>query len=279
MIAHKQSIGVALGGGGVRGLAHIGVLKVFERERIPIDCLSGSSMGGMIAAAYAAGVPLSDLEAIAQRYSRLRNIVRLLDIGLPRRGLIAGNRYRTFLRDLIQSDLDFADLRLPLALAASDLKTGAEVSLSSGSVLDATLATSAFPGVFPPILRDGRTLIDGGLLNNVPVNLVRSLGATTVIAVDVFPAVEDEVPAMFPAELARLPQFVKDTYQAAMLMMSSMTHARLGHEHPDFLLRPAIPADVGIFISFSRADEMIALGARAAEQALPQLRNLLARQP
>ena len=183
-----------------------------------------------------------------------------------------------FLESLIEPDLDFAHLKIPLALQTTDLGGGVEVALSEGSVLEATMATSAFPGVFPPVEKDGMTLIDGGLLNNVPVNLVRNMGATTVIAVDVLPGTENAVPGVFPAEFSHLPEFLKNTYQAAMMMISRMSASRLELEKPDILLRPAIPLDVGVFASFSRAEELIEHGVRSAEEALPELMKAIGRQ-
>ena len=112
--------------------------------------------------------------------SRLRRLVRLVDLRRPRRGLLSGDKLRAFLAQYLPPDLTFRDLRLPLALKAVDLGTGLEVALSDGSVLEAALATSAFPGVLPPVVIDGRCLVDGGVLDNLPTDLVRALGAERI---------------------------------------------------------------------------------------------------
>ena len=136
-------IGLALSGGGAHGLAHIGVLSVLERRHIPIDCLSGASMGGLIAAAYASGMTPSMLATLALRMSRVRRLIRLVDLRPPHRGLLAGTKLRAFLGQFIPPEMTFADLRLPLALEAVDLRSGEEVALTDGPVLDAVMATSS----------------------------------------------------------------------------------------------------------------------------------------
>jgi NTE family protein len=143
------------------------VLKTLERESVPIDCVSGASMGGVLAAAFAAGLTPADLESIALRMSSLRRLVRLVDLRRPRRGLLSGEKLRGFLARFLPPELTFADLSLPLALEAVDLRTGEEVALTRGSVLEAVLATSAYPGVLPPAVIDGRCLVDGGVLDKI----------------------------------------------------------------------------------------------------------------
>ena len=265
---NKPLVGLALSGGGARGLAHIGVLKVLQREAISIDCISGASMGGVLAAAYAAGLAPAHLEAIALRMSSLRRLVRLVDLRRPRRGLLAGDKLRAFLAQYIPPELTFADLALPLALEAVDLRTGEEVPLTRGSVLDAVLATSAFPGVLPPVVMDNRCLVDGGVLDNLPVSLVRGLGAERVIAVDVSADAcpDDDWDPL--RDNSPLPDFLEMMLNAVGVMVVARTRAKLQSDPPDVLVRPRLPHDIGTFSSFTRAAEIIALGEQAAEQAL-----------
>ena len=258
---------MTLSGGGARGLAHIGVLKVLEREGIPVDCLSGASMGGILAAAYAAGFSASELEGIALGMARPRRLVHLLDFRPPKRGLLAGRKLRAFLAQFLPPELTFADLRLPLALEAVDLDAGREVALTQGSVLRAALATSAFPGVLPPVEWQGRRLVDGGLLDNLPVDLVRGLGAERVIAVNVGPMPNE--PDMLEAGLSsHLPGFMRTALDAVWLLSNARTWARLQEDQPDVLIHPHLPPDIGTFSSFTRAAEIIAIGEEAANQAL-----------
>jgi NTE family protein len=267
----RPVIGLALSGGGARGLAHIGVLKVLEREDIPIDCLSGSSMGGIIAAAYAAGVSVTELEAEAHRMARLRELVKLVDPLPPRRGLLAGKRLRAYLSRFIQPDLTFADLRLPLALTAVDLLSGEEIRLDEGPVIDAVLATCAFPGVLPPVASNGHWLVDGGLLNNLPVDVVRDLGAETVVASNVTPDSAQESPLEAPETLPFLPDFLWDSYRAITVLGRALTRLRVIGASPEVLIQPPLSSDIGIFSSFPRAGEIIETGEREADRCLPQL--------
>ena len=266
----RPRVGLALSGGGARGLAHIGVLKVLERRGVPIDCLSGASMGGILAAAYAAGTSPDMLESLALRMARLRRLVRLVDLRPPRRGLLSGNRLRTFLAQFIPPELTFADLRLPLALEAVDLRTGEEVALTEGLVLDAALATSAFPGVLPPVEWNGRCLVDGGVLDNLPVDLVRGLGAEYVIAVDVSSAACDDDSWDPLAGDTALPAFLGMALDAVGVMVAAQTRAKLKSDPPDLLVRPRLSHDIGTFSSFTRAAEIIRLGEEAAERGLAQ---------
>jgi NTE family protein len=265
------TLGLALSGGGARGLAHIGVLKVFERERIPFDVLTGSSMGGIIASAYAAGVSIAELEEEAHRMSRLRQLIQLVDLSPPHRGLLTGKRLREYITRFLAPDLTFDDLNMQLGLTSVDLQSGREVPLVEGFVLDAALATSAFPGVLPPVEWNGYQLVDGGLLNNLPVDLARELGADVVIAVDVS---SDPRQSRFSKELTSrflIPDFAEYTYRAVQLLINAMTRARLEDSKPELLLRPHIASNVGTFSGFTRAVEIIAAGEEAVTKALPQL--------
>lgn len=266
----RPFIGLTLSGGGARGLAHIGVLKVLEREGIPIDCISGASMGGILAAAYAAGYSALDLEDLALDMTRRRRLVHLVDFTPPTRGLLAGRKLRAYLAQFLPPELNFADLRLPLALEAVDLDAGREVALTQGSVLRAALATSAFPGVLPPVAWQGRRLVDGGLLDNLPIDLVRGLGAEVVIAVNVG-SMPNEPDELEPGLSSHLPSFMRTALDAVWLVTNARTWARLEEDKPDILIHPHLPPDIGTFSSFTRAAEIIAIGEEAANRAVGEL--------
>jgi NTE family protein len=264
-------IGLTLSGGGARGLAHIGVLKVFEAEGILIGAMSGASMGGIVAAAYSAGWSPDELEREARDMASLRELMKLVDIRTPRRGLLAGQHVRDYLARFTPPELSFSELSRPLALKATDLHAGREVDLDHGPVLEAVLATSALPGVFPAVEWEGRKLVDGGVLNNLPVDLVRRLGANITVAVDVAPKFSDpDGDDLFGAP-GHLPSFLQDIYYTVMLMTRAMTRLRLQQETPEVLIQPELPAGVGLFTGFRRAGEIIASGERAALRALPQV--------
>jgi NTE family protein len=276
---NRPKIGIVLGGGGARGLAHIGVLKVLTRHGIPIDYLSGCSIGGFIAAAFAVGLTTLELDAEAVRMTRIRHLMRLVDLSGPRRGLIEGNRVRAYLCDLLGKDTCIEDLSIPLALPAVDLRTGQLIVLQEGSLVDAVHATIAVPGLFTPVSLGRYQLVDGGLLNNVPVDLARKMGADITIAVDVGP--DSIQTAAEKSELdenawpAWLPPFARDFYQAELIMVSALTEIRMREAQPEILIRPCLPAGISIFWGFTRAGEAIEAGEQAALQILPGLEERL----
>jgi len=275
----RQRIGLALGGGGARGLAHIGIFKVFEQEQIPIDFLSGSSMGGILAAAYGAGLSAEKMQAVALEIADPRKLMRLMDVNPLRHGLLEGKRVRSYLIEKMDLDLQFDQLRVPVALTATDCLRGETVVLNKGSVVDAVMASCAFPGIFQAVKIENRWLADGGMLNNIPVNVVRELGAQVAIAVDV----TTEFPLRkIPEELEQVhrlppifPRMTEDIYQAAMIMTSEITRIRFQESPPDLIISPQMPDDLSIFLGFSRAAEAIAAGEAAALQALPEILKLL----
>ncbi len=186
MQTERPLIGLALGGGGIRGLAHLGVLEVLEEAHIPVDYLAGTSMGGLVGAVYAAGVPVADAIAFAKRLG-------LIDIASPDgnwRGLFGHAKIAKLLTELLGSDaLTFEDLRIPLSVVATDIERGEMVVFNRGPLIPALLATSAFPIMFAPLQYEERWLIDGGMVNNLPVDLVRQMGAERVLGVNVPPSV------------------------------------------------------------------------------------------
>lgn len=271
-------LGLALSGGGARGLAHVGVLKVLEAEGISVSCIGGTSMGGVVAAAYACGIPVSEIEALAMRLTSRRELVRLVDLSPQRRGLLQGDKIRDMLAGLF-IERCFEDLCIPLALPSVDLVSGREVVFTSGLVFPAVLATIAVPGLFQPVEIGACRLVDGGVLNNLPVDRVRALGADVVIAVNAqFDPYIDKPwqdVGMAPRLLAPLPDFLLDFYRAELIMIAQLTEARLKESPPDLLLRPPIAMDIDMFLGFPRVPEIIAAGEAATRAALPEIKRLL----
>jgi len=274
-----RKIGLALSGGGARGLAHIGVLKVLEQEGVPIDCLAGTSMGGLIAAAYAAGLSPEFMEQEALRMASPRRPLALADPSLPRRGLFEGQKVHEYFIGHL-GDRTFDDLRVPLTLVAVDLNAGREVFLNQGQVADAVLATIALPGIFTPVERDGQVLVDGGLLDNLPADAARRIGADVVIAVDV--SSDGQVVSHLAQALHRhryVPNGLVDTaevmWRSLGVMMAEISRRRLAEAHPEIIIRPAIPPEVTVLTGFPRAAEIIAAGEQAALEALPQIHQTI----
>jgi NTE family protein len=254
-----RRIGLALGGGGVRGAAHLGVLSVFEREGIAVDVVAGTSVGAVVGAGVAAGVPPADMLArfLAARWTALAR---------PSWGsklsMLEANPMGEILTQAVHAET-FDDLVLPLAVVASDILTGTRFCMTEGSLREAIIASTAIPGFFEPVRRDGRLLVDGGLTDNLPVRVARELGADFVIAVDIMP----------PLDGSYAPQGIGD-----MLLLSWNIVQRtgeIGREHADFVITPGV-AHVSI-MDFAQAHAAYDAGVVAAEKALPALLAALGR--
>lgn len=179
----RPGIGLALGGGGARGYAHLGVLKALEESNIPIDVIAGTSMGAVVGAAYATGYRIDELIDMALRM-RWRQLVGLVDLTIPRQGLIAGSRLEKYFSALTMGR-EFNQLEKTLIVVAADIATGEEVHINSGSVARALRASTAVPGIFWPVKSGRRLLVDGTVTSPVPVEAAVEAGADVVVAVDV----------------------------------------------------------------------------------------------
>jgi NTE family protein len=272
-------IGLALGGGGARGLAHVGVLKVLEREQIPVGAIAGTSMGALIGAAYAAGFPVARIETEILRLARLTSLIRLADRIPTLRGLFSGNRMKQYLGEQFGTRKRFEDLPIPFALTTVDLFSGRELVIQEGPLVPALRATMSIPGVYEPVELGPYRLIDGGVLNNVPCDIARHLGGVKLIAVDVLPDFTRNVPGE-PIQVPNLtpplfPVVARDVWQVIFLAISALTEKRLREANPEVILRPTLAADITLLFGFTRAEEIIAAGEEAAERALSQIRTLL----
>ncbi|HWQ90084.1 MAG TPA: patatin-like phospholipase family protein [Clostridia bacterium] len=276
ILLRKPRLGLALSGGGARGLAHIGVLKALEEAGIQPDYLAGTSMGGVIAAAYAAGLKPDEIEQIATDTSRPRNLLRLAGLSLPQQGIFRGERLLTFFEQHLQGRT-FAELQIPLTLVAVDLNTGQEVRLREGSVAQALRATVSAPGLLAPVEQDGMRLVDGGLLNNLPVDVVKQMGADVVLAVDVNGRKES-----IWQSLARL-QPLSSTMGGLIMTLGDSLDVlvrqqrvyKLRNASPEFLIQPNIPAEVTILTGYDRVAELITQGEEATRPVLPALEEML----
>ncbi len=182
----KTRIGYALGGGAARGMFHIGVISVLEEYGIKPDVIAGTSMGSIVGAMYASGLTVKDLKEIACGID-WRQVMRLTDImPIPKNGLIQGRRIVELLKS-IMGEPDISHLKHNFAAVAADLYTGQQVVFSQGPLIEAVRASISIPGIFTPVHHKGRYLVDGGLVNVVPVSVCRDMGADFVIGVNVIP--------------------------------------------------------------------------------------------
>jgi len=263
----KRKVGLALGSGAARGLAHIGVLEVLEKEGIPIDMIAGTSAGAAIGALYAQGKDASMIKGLALDLSWKR-LASLVDLALPRTGFIKGKKIKDLLALLIGGDIKFSELRIPFACVAADIITGEEVVINHGSVLDGIRASVSIPVIFTVVKWKGRYLVDGGLVNPVPVSVLRQMGADFIIAVNVIPAVRDRAQRV---EKIKEPNIISVIMQS--LYIASYLAVRSSLEGADIVIEPQM-ADI-TYGDFSRAEECILQGALATQGTIPEIKRQL----
>ncbi|MBD9477877.1 patatin-like phospholipase family protein [Pseudoxanthomonas sp. PXM02] len=290
--ASRPKTCLVLGGGGARGGAHVGVLKVLERERIPIDCIVGTSMGAVVGGLYAAGYSADEIQTILDNVDwnaelrdkpprsdrgmrRKEDDLRLLggiELGIHEgriafpRGVIQGQRLELLLRKLllpVATVDDFDDLPIPFRAVATDIVKGEKVVFGGGDLAAAIRASMSVPGVFAPVKIDGRLLVDGGVLDNVPVDEARKLGAQRLIVSRVGSPLRTEEGLTSPLAI---------TEQMSSILMQREVEAQLATlGEQDLLLAPDL-GDIGSE-QFNRAPEAVAPGVRAADAVVPQLQR------
>jgi NTE family protein len=266
-LVRPRRIGLALGSGAARGWSHIGVIRVLEQAGISPSIVCGTSIGALVGAAYAAG-ELGRLEAWVRTLT-WQNVLGFLDLRLGG-GLITGTRLFDFIRARF-TDSGITALQKTYGAVATELATGREVWLREGPVLDAVRASIAMPGLFTPFEHDGRLLVDGGLVDPIPVALCRALGADLVIAVDLN---WDLLSRRRRLDAPARETSMLDVVTASLnIMQVRITCSRLAGEPADAVIRPKL-ADLAM-LDFHRAATSIAEGERAAAQALPDLQLAL----
>jgi len=293
---HRPRVGLALGSGSARGWAHVGVIRALEQAGIRPDLVCGTSIGALVGAVYAAG----ELDRFEQWLlgMRVMDVIGFMDVSLGG-GMLKGERVMEFVRRNFV-DRPIEELAMPFAAVATALHTGAEVWLRDGSTVDAVRASIALPALFTPVLRDGMTLVDGGLVNPVPVSLARAMGADIVIAVDLGsdkldhhlpedPWVEEAsspfgewvrklhenvgglIPTHSPNE-PRLPSMHDVMASSIHIMQVRISRSRMAGEPPDVIVSPRL--GYIHLLDFQRAKEAIEEGKRAVEAILNNLRVL-----
>ena len=302
----NRRIGLALGSGGARGAAHTGVMKVLKAEGIPISVVSGSSIGALVGAAMAAGI---SVEHIEQEWlgTGARRVFRSFLPAFPRAGLSSGKELKKLLTELL-GDVLIEDLDMPFAAVACDIDTGESVVLRDGSLVTAVRASTAIPGIFHPVRLGDRFLVDGGLVDPVPIAVCRDLGADFVIAVDITPRptpttargrnvwnrIGEQITEglsqtpWIPSSLTELletafhdqpdserplPGLYSILNHSIAILLQEILRQKLILHPPDVLIRPDLSLS---FMSYHRAEDGIEEGMRAAELALPELRRRLA---
>jgi NTE family protein len=249
-------LGLALSGGAARGLAHIGVSKVMQEEKMPVEFVAGTSVGSLMGALFAAGMTWREMADAARRI-KWKDLAR---ITLSPLGMAENDRLKNVIDKLIGGKR-FEDLPLRFAAVAVDLGSGRPVVLSTGSVADAVRASASIPGIFEPAILDGRYLVDGGLVNNLPVDVARGLGAKKVIAVELNARGGEQPP----------PKNVLDLlYRCFQIVMDH--NASDERAQADVIIAPHL--DGRSYYDLKPIDEMIALGEAAARSGLRRIKKL-----
>ncbi len=265
----RKKIGLALGSGAARGLAHIGALEVLGKEGIPIDMIAGTSAGAAVGALYAQGKDVSQIKELALNMG-WKKLAPLIDLSLPKTGFIKGRKIKDLLALIVGGDIKFSDLKIPLACVATDIDTGEEVVIDSGSVLEAVRATISIPAIFTLVKWKGRYLVDGGLVNPVPVSVVKRMGADFIIAVNVIPDAADRAHQV-DKENYKEPNIINIIMQAIYIGSYSLVRSSL--EEADIVIEPNV-AHVGSG-DFHHAQECILQGELAAQASIPEIKRKL----
>jgi NTE family protein len=284
----RARVGLALGGGGARGIAHIGVIRALEEEGIPIDLIAGSSMGAVVAAAYAEGRPARRLyHDMRHHWGKMGHFLfDVLDYNFPRTNLLRGRKIRRMIETAMK-EKTIQECQVPLAIVCTDLITGREVVLEEGVLGDATFASGALPGIFRPIRWGEFLLVDGAVLNKVPARVLQRKGARVILAVNVTPDREigmdlangQEVSALGRV-LKRFPPFNRwgNTPNilriiSRSLSVSGLNQSRIHSDIIDVEIKPRI--EHFDFMRFDQFDQLVEAGAEAAREAVPAIKRIL----
>ncbi|NLB89140.1 MAG: patatin family protein [Syntrophomonadaceae bacterium] len=256
-MADRPKVALVLGAGSARGLAHIGVLQVFEENNIPFDLIVGSSMGAMVGGIYACGTNLKMLDRMIESL----NPNTFFDVHIPRLGFVAGKKISAFLQ-LMTKKKEFNELIVPLSVLATDLISSNKVVIEEGPVAEAIRASISIPGVFNPVKKDGMVLVDGAVTDRLPISVAQEKGADIIIAVDVTFGEGKRV-------------VIKNTLDVIMTSLDIMQkqHFDIVSSNADILIQPK----VGGFSSrdFDCSRELIDLGRQAAEDKLEAIAKVL----
>ncbi|MEA2022201.1 MAG: patatin-like phospholipase family protein [Candidatus Caldatribacteriota bacterium] len=288
MAIKKLKVGLALGGGGARGLSHIGVLKVLEREGIPIDIITGTSMGAILGAAYALEKDFRKLEEIVRKYSKIEEFNidfsfstenqkkqpfflkkmsdflkkgYILNLELRKKYLNDGEGIKKIIHELV-GDHYFKDTQIPFSAIAANLISGEKVVLNQGKLFDAILASSSIPGMFPPVNLDNKILVDGGIISVVPIETSRSMGANFVIAVNVSQRMKRKYDFKNAVDIL----FRSD-------LITSTELRRLQVSTADIIISPKVSQIH--WSNFSKPEKCIRAGEIAAENKIQELKRKL----
>ncbi len=258
--------GLALGGGAAFGLAHVGVLKVLEKENIKIDMVSGTSIGALIGALWCSGMTASEIEASTKEINSIFHMMKLVDVSFPpQKGFISGNNIRKFLEKFLGSKT-FHDLQIDLKIITCDINRREEIVIHQGSLVEAVLASTAIPGLFNPIKKDEKILVDGGVVNPLPVSSLSVEGINRILAVNAMPSPSDIVRSN------RVDQSILDIFINSFYSLQYGL-CRYSAQSSDICLSPILPNSS--WYEFFRAQEFIDYGEKVCYENIRQIKKLV----
>jgi NTE family protein len=256
----KPKIALVLGGGAARGFAHVGVIRVLEQEKIPIDMIVGTSAGSLIGAIYADEMNSFDLEWTAFALEKDNIFDYAIFSAVTGMGPVKGDKLEEFVKTKVSAP-NIENLKLPFAAVATDLNRGTRVVLDHGPVARAVRASSAIPGVFNPVEHQGKLLVDGGVVDNIPISVAREKGADIVIAVDISENVVN----------FNITNLIDVVIQAANIMFNE--NEKYKKKDADVLISPAV-GNVGM-LDFTQKKRCMQAGIDATQKAMPEIRKAI----
>ncbi len=264
MKSKTPKIGLALGGGGARGISHIGVLKVLIKNKIPVDFIAGASAGALVGAYYALNNEISGFERISYEISKKR-IINFIDPINPKKALIKGDKIKKEISKSFENR-SFNDVKIPITIIATDLESGKEVHIKKGDLSDAVRASISVPGIFYPVKIKNKWLVDGALINPTPVDVVKKMGADILIAVDLTTSEEVKI---------KEPNMVNTLMQSFYILRSELTRLNLHSVKNQVVIRPVTRSlsDKADGFKFRQVKHFIEEGEKAAEKALPEIKK------
>lgn len=252
----EPKIGLALGSGGARGFAHVGVIKVLKEADIPIHMIAGSSMGALVASFFAANSDIDRLYKLAQVFKRKY----YLDFTVPKMGFISGKRVKEFIR-VFTYNKSLEDLDIPIAVVATDIKTGEKVVFQTGPTAEAVRASISIPGIFVPERIGSRLLVDGGVIDRIPVSVVKDMGADIVIAVDVSHVKKEvEITSIYDVIMQSLDILQMELVESRKLSSDVMIRPHVEHFNAK---------------SFTNIHEIISIGEEEARAKTDQIKDCI----
>ncbi|MEN8699337.1 patatin-like phospholipase family protein [Bacillus infantis] len=249
-------IGLALGSGGARGFAHLGVIKVLKEEGINVDVIAGSSMGALVGCFYGAGLDIDRLYKLAGAFKRKY----YLDFTVPKMGFLAGKKVKELIR-LFTHGKNLEDLDIPVRVVATDLKAGEKVVFSKGPIADAVRASISIPGIFIPEKLEDRLLVDGGVIDRVPVSVVEEMGADLIIAVDVSRVkTSSDITSIFDVIMQSLD----------IMQMELVSNREIAS---DIMIRPHV--EMYSSRAFTNIEDIIRIGEEEARKQVPRIKEAI----